>query len=81
MVPAFAHNIGVRNFVAAVDGGIFVSDDPECVSSPQRVFWGGLYIPYICLVTDIPVCLNMIDSTFSCIWGGIVVEDVTAFFM
>ena len=31
--PVFTHNLGVRNFVAAVDGDIFVSDDPESVGS------------------------------------------------
>ena len=32
--PVFAHDLGVRNFVAEVDGDIFVLDDPESV-----VFW------------------------------------------
>ena len=38
----FAHNFGVRNFVAAVDGDIFVSDDPESVSSLDTLFLGPL---------------------------------------
>ena len=31
--PVFAHNLGVHNFVAAVDGDFFVLNDPEIVSS------------------------------------------------
>ena len=37
--PVFAHNLGVRNFVAAVNGDIFVSDDPESVSSLDALFF------------------------------------------
>ena len=42
MGPVFAHNLGVRNFVAAVDRDIFVSDDPESVSSFDKFFLGPL---------------------------------------
>ena len=30
--PVLAHDLGVRDFVTAVEGDIFVSDDPESVS-------------------------------------------------
>ena len=40
MVPVFAHNLGVCNFVAAVDGDILVPDDPENVSSLDALFLG-----------------------------------------
>ena len=40
MVPLFSHDLGVRNFVAAVDEDIFVSDDPESVSSLDALFSG-----------------------------------------
>ena len=47
MGPVFAHNLGVRNFVAAVDGDIFVSDDPESVSSLDALFFGAFrYLTY-----------------------------------
>ena len=39
MGPVFAHNVDVRNFVAAADGNIFVSDDPESVSSLNALFF------------------------------------------
>ena len=38
--PVFTHDLGVRNFVAAVDGDIFVLDDPESVSSLDALFFG-----------------------------------------
>ena len=38
--PVFAHNLGVCTFVAVVDGDIFVSDDPESVSSLDALFFG-----------------------------------------
>ena len=79
MGPVFAHNLGVCNFVAAVDRDIFVLDDPESVSSLDTLFFWGLYIPYLCLGTGIPVRLNTTGSTFSCIWGGVVVGDVPGF--
>ena len=40
MGPIFTHNLGERNFFAAVDGDIFISDDPESVSSLDAFFWG-----------------------------------------
>ena len=40
MGPVFAQNLSVRNFVAAVDGAIFVLDDPESVSSLDALFFG-----------------------------------------
>ena len=33
MGPVSEHNLGVRNFVTVVERDIFVSDDPESVSS------------------------------------------------
>ena len=39
MGPVLAHNIGVRNFFAAVAGDIFVSDDPESVSSLNKLLF------------------------------------------
>ena len=43
MVSVFAHNLGVRNLIAAVDGDIFISDDPESVSSLNAFVLGSLY--------------------------------------
>ena len=40
MGPVFAHDLDVRNFVAAVYGDIFVLDDPESVSSLDTLFLG-----------------------------------------
>ena len=38
--PVLAHNLGVRDFVTAVEGDIFVSDDPESVSSLNALLFG-----------------------------------------
>ena len=47
MGPVFTHDLGVRNFVAAVDGDIFVLDDPESVSSLDALFFGAFrYLTY-----------------------------------
>ena len=47
MGPVFAHNLSVRNFIAAVDGDIFLSDDPESVSSLNALFFGTFrYLTY-----------------------------------
>ena len=40
MVPVLTHNLGVFNFVVAVAGDIFVSDDPEGVSSLDALLFG-----------------------------------------
>ena len=40
MGPVFAHNFGVRNFVAAFNRDIFVSNYPESVSSLNALFFG-----------------------------------------
>ena len=38
--PVLAHNLGVHDFVTAVEGDIFVSDDPESVSSLNALLFG-----------------------------------------
>ena len=38
--PVIAHNLGVRDFVTAVEGDIFVSDDPESVISLNALLVG-----------------------------------------
>ena len=40
VVPILAHNIGVCDLVTAVEGGIFVSDDMECISSLNALLFG-----------------------------------------
>ena len=40
MGPVLSHNLGVRNFFAAVAGDIFVSDDLESVSSLDTLLFG-----------------------------------------
>ena len=40
MGPVLVHNRSVRNLVAAVAGDIFVSDDPESVSSLDALLFG-----------------------------------------
>ena len=47
MGPVSEHKLCVRNLVAAVDGYIFVSDDPESVSSLNALFFGSFrYLTY-----------------------------------
>ena len=41
VVPLLAHNLGVRDFVTAIEGDIFVLDDPESVSSLNALLFGG----------------------------------------
>ena len=38
--PVLAHNLGVRDFVRAVEGDIFVSDDPESICSLNVLLFG-----------------------------------------
>ena len=38
--PVLSHNLGVRYFVTAVEGGIFVLDDLESVSSLNELLFG-----------------------------------------
>ena len=40
MVSVLAHNLGVRNLVAAVAGDIFASDYPKSVSSLDALLFG-----------------------------------------
>ena len=40
MGPVFAHNLDVLNFVTAVDGDIFILDDPESFSYLDALFFG-----------------------------------------
>ena len=40
--PVLAHNLGVHDFVTAVEGDIFVSDDPESVGSLNVLLFGAL---------------------------------------
>ena len=47
MDPLLAHNLGVRNFVAAFAGDIFVLDDPESVSYLNTLLYGAFrYLSY-----------------------------------
>ena len=47
MGPVLAHNLGVRNFVAAVAWDIFISDDPKSVSSLNLLLFGDFrYLTY-----------------------------------
>ena len=39
--PILAHNFVVRDLVTAVVGGIFMSDDPESISSLNVLLFGG----------------------------------------
>ena len=40
MGPVLSHNLGVRDFVTAAEGDIFVSDDPESISSLNMLLFG-----------------------------------------
>ena len=47
MGSIFAHNFGVRDLVTAVVGDIFVSDDPESISSLGALLFGAFrYLTY-----------------------------------
>ena len=38
--PVLAHNLGVHDLVTAVEGDIFISNDPESVSYLNALFFG-----------------------------------------